>query len=395
MSKLQKIIDGVLAVFLLALIFLFGFKTVWPNRIRLLDAARSQTRLLTYMPADYTQLEKLAARIRSTEDRLNEVLWKKDELGWFNSSVQYALGKKMINTGASSMITLPTGDLYDLPAKADPSPMIGEILTLRDSLDVPFLYVFEHPTTYPGNQPEGGYAMLDHGDELSESIVTRLRDGGVNLLDSREILKDEDTAKTILRTDQHWTYYAGLVMAKNVAEKLGLDAERLDPVRFDTQVFPEKFMGKYGQKIGTANVKPDDITVFWPTYDTEITRYTLYNDDETTITGPFKDSVIKWNYLEGDGWNIEAYKAYGLTEDFEHFHNEDGADLTILMFKDSFGSPIGHFLSLTAKDVYLVDMRKTDRTAMDFVEEIQPDQVVMAYSQQMICAYDFHLIEQE
>lgn len=395
MSRLQKIIDGALAVFLLALILVFGFNTVWPNRIRLLDAARSQTRLLTYMPADYTQLEKLAARIRSTEDRLNEVLWKKDELGYFNSSVQYALGKKMINTGSSGMVTLPTGDLYDLPRKADPSPMIGEILTLRDRLDVPLLYVFEHPTTYPGNHPEGGYAMLDHGDELSEKIVGMLRDGGIDLLDSREILRDEDTSKTILRTDQHWTYYAALVMAKNVAAKLGLDADRLDLSQFETKIYPEKFLGKYGQKIGTGNVKPDDITIFYPKYETEITRYTLYNGDETTITGPFRDSVIKWNYLEGDGWNIDAYKAYGLTEDFEHFHNDDGADITLLVFKDSFGSPVAHFLSLVARDVYLVDMRKTDRPAMEFVEETNPDQVVIAYSQQMVCAYDFHLIEQE
>lgn len=395
MSRLEKVLNGVLAVFLLATIFAFGYKTIYPNYMTLFESARSYSRLKSYMPAeDYTFLEHTAARIRSLEDRFNEVLWKKDELGYMNSTFQYAIGKNMINTGASNMITLPTGDLYDLPQYVDTSDQTAEAIEFLNSLDVPTLFVFEHPTTYGVNDPEGGYAMLDKGTQMSNEIVAALRAGGINVLDSRDMLAGEDTSMTIWKTDQHWTYYAALVVAQDVAYELGLNGDLLEPSLFDTQVFEEKFLGKYGQKIGTGNIAPDDIVVYWPKYDTHIDRYTLHNGEEFNVSGQFKDSVIKWKWLEGDTWSIEAYKAYGLTEDFEHFHNENAeSDASILIFKDSYGSPMGSFLSLTAKDVYLVDMRKTDEYAPYFVEKYDPDIVIISYSRQMLSANEYDLLE--
>ena len=41
-------------------------------------------------------------------------MWLKDDMGYVNSAFQYALGKKVINTGSQNMIRLTTGHLYDL-----------------------------------------------------------------------------------------------------------------------------------------------------------------------------------------------------------------------------------------------------------------------------------------
>ena len=390
-----KILNGILAVFLMVMIFTFGYKTISGNFMPLFESARAYPRLINYMPAEnYTFLEHTTARIRSFEDKFNEVLWKKDELGYLNSTVQYSMGKDMINTGASSMITLPSGDLYDLPVYVDTSLQSQEIADFLGSLDVPTMYVFEHATTYGGNEPVGGYAMLDKGTVMSDEIVTALRDAGVNVWDSRDSLADEPTDMTVWQTDQHWTFYAALCVAQDVARELGLDADKLDASLFESETYPEKFLGKYGQKVGTRNIAPDDIVVYWPSYDTDISRYTLLNGDETNISGQFRDSVIKWDYLDVDGWSIEAYKAYGLTEDFEHYHNENaGNDTTILIYKDSYGSPVGAFLSLVAKDVYLVDMRKQDEYAPYFVEQYDPDVVIVSYSRQMLCANEYDLLE--
>ena len=147
-------------------------------------------------------------------------------------------------------------------------------------------------------------------------------------------------------------------------------------------------------QVGTGNIDPDDITVFWPEYETSISRYTILNDEPSEASGSFKDAAIKWDYLNVEGWSIEAYKAYGLTEDFEHFHNDNiDNGVSILIYKDSFGSPVGCFLSLVAEDVYLVDMRKQDEYAPYFVEKYDPDIVVVAYSQQMICGNEYDLLE--
>lgn len=395
MKLSEKITNGILAVFLIALIFTFGYKTISENFMPLFESARAYPRLINYMPAEnYTFLEHTTARIRSFEDKFNEVLWKKDELGYMNSSVQYALGKDMINTGASSMVTLENGNLYDLAKYVDTSNNVAEIVEFSESIDKPFLYVFEHPVTYGENVPEGGYAMLDKGDIISDEIVSAMTEAGVNMIDSREVLKDEAVEDIVWSTDQHWTYYAALVMARSVAEELGLDASLLDIENFESETYEKKFLGKYGQKVGTGNIDPDDITVFWPKYDTSISRYTILNDEPTEAEGTFKDAAIKWEYINVEGWSIEAYKAYGLTEKFEHFHNDNVDNgVTLLIYKDSFGSPIGCFLSLVAEDVYLIDMRKQDEYAPYFVDEYDPDHVIVAYSQQMICGNEYDLLE--
>ena len=393
MTRLQKIIDAVLAVFLLAMIFTFGYKTVWENRDSLLHSVRSLSRLKAYMPEDYNAMDLFSARINSLDTALNNAMWKKDELGYLNSTFQYALGKRMIATGKYNMVTLPTGDLYDLPQLTDTTNQTDEIIAFAKSVDVPLTYVLEHPTTYEGNMPEGGYAMLDEGTYMSDKIRDDLKEGGVRVLDSRDILSGLDTSDIVLRTDQHWTSRAALIMARAVAEEMGLEGEKLDMENFDSETYPEKFLGKYGQKVGAGNVRPDDITVFWPVYDTYIERYTLNNGEEENVSGTFREAVIKWENLSGEGWNIDAYRDYGLTEDFEHFHNEDAPDLTILVYKDSYSAPIAAFLSLTARDVYAVDMRKSRELAEYYVEKYRPDRILMAYSRQMLCDNEYDLME--
>lgn len=396
MSKIEKITNAVLALFLIALIFAFGYKTISENFSPLFESARSYTQIKEYLPEDYTALDYVGGRIRSFESKFNDVLWHKDDLGYLNSSVQYAIGKDMINTGGANMITLSTGDLYDISDYQDTSAQVNEIIAFSDTIDVPFLYVLEHSTTYGMNDAEGGYAMLDRGPEMSDEIAANLRAGGVDVLDSRDVLTGVDTSLTVYRTDKHWTSYAALLMAQEVAYTLGLDGDMLDPENFEYETYPEMFMGTYGARVGEANTRKDDITVFWPSYETDITRYTLNNGEETTVSGAFRDVAIKWEHLAEDECEIMAYKAYGLTEDFEHYHNENAlSDKTILVYKDSYGAPIGVFLSLVAEDVYLVDMRKTQEPATTFVEMYDPDMVVMAYSRQMLTVYDVNLLPDE
>jgi hypothetical protein len=105
--------------------------------------------------------------------------------------------------------------------------------------------------------------------------------------------------------------------------------------------------------------------------------------------------VIKWDYLEGENASLDSYRVYGLTEDFEHFHNELAPDITLVIFKDSYSAPIASFLSLVARDIYAVDMRKTDRAVDSFIEEFQPDLVLMGYSRQMLANAPYELYDDE
>lgn len=395
-TKLQKTVDAVLAAFLILLVFTFMIMTVVPNARALLNSVRYMSHLKQYLPDDYNALDLLSARIQSFESTYSDKLWHQDDLGKINAGLQYDMGKNMITTGSANMVTLRTGDLYDIQMPVDLTDRLDEIIRFASQLDVPFTYVYEHATNYGDDKLTGGYAQLDWGEEMGDEIVSTLRDAGISVIDSRAALAGIPSSKLVLRTDQHWAPYAALCMARVLADDLGLDAGMLDPEKFDSETFKEKFLGKYGQRIGTSRVVPDDYVVYWPSYETSISRHTVKHGGKVEdVSGSFREAAIKWENLAGDGWNTDAYRTYGLTETFEHFHNDSAPDVTVLIYKDSYGSSLGAFFSLVARDVYLVDMRQTDRDALEFVDELKPDQIVMAYSRQMVVLHEYKLFHDQ
>ena len=397
-NRLQLRIDIVLTVLFLAVIFFMGAMTLLTDFHGIYVAATDQKKLAAYVddidtcsPWDY-----FAARIRSVDNYLAANIYGATELGYANSSFQYALGKRMINTGSSQMLTLNSGHLFDLQNYVSMESAVQNIQDMRAAAgDVPFLFVYEHPTIYSPDQLPAGYDVLDYSDEIAAEIVSRMSETDIPMLDSREVLTATglDLSEYLMYTDQHWATRASLIMAQRIAQELSgmtgidLDAEKLDISQFNTETYPKLFLGKYGQRVGTMNIDPDDITIYWPKYDTNIRRYTNYLGDVTEIEGSFYDSVIRWKYLQPDAgktWNIKAYFDYGLTENFDVYHNDDGADCTVLLLKDSYSASIASFLSLTVDELYAVDLRRSELSLSEWIEQTRPDAVVLAYSMQML-----------
>ena len=404
-NRLQFRIDVVLSVLFIITIFFFGFTTAWFNRSGVKKAITDEDTLESYR-SDFVNAsawDRLAARVRSLDDYLASNVYLSDELGYLNSSFQYALGKRMITTGSQQMLTLNSGHLYDIQDFVSMESAAQNIVDMQNTAgDIPFLFVYEHPTIYSDTQMPAGYDVLDYSDEIAEDITSRLSEAGVDMIDSRDVLTSSGLEITdyLMYTDQHWATRAAIVMVQSIAQRVNeltgadMDISRLDIDQFETRVYPKLFLGKYGQRVGTLNVDPDDITIYWPKYETNIHRTTNYLGKYTDITGSFYDSVIRWKYLEpdeGKSYNIKAYFDYGLTENYDLYENPDGADISILLLKDSYSAPIGSFLSLLAEDVSAVDLRRSDLTLQDWIDQLQPDVVVCAYSMQMLRddAYEF------
>ena len=395
-ASFQGKINRVLAVVFVALIALMSVMTLLTKWDDIFDAVRRMDYLRAYLPKHWNGMDLFNARLRSLESKLGAALWKSEELGYVNSAFQYALGKQMITTGGSQMIRLNTGHLYDLQGNVSAAAKVDEIADLKDLLDpdLPFLFVYEHPVVYDDGMFPEGYEKLDYGTEFADEAVRLMRERGILTIDSREVLNASGYSydELLLKTDQHWTTLAAIVMAREIArtaaEKTGLpiDPERIDPERFATQTYEKLFLGKYGQRVGTRLAEPDDIIVYWPTYETDIRRETFYLGKTLNGEGSFKEAVVRWDKLErGDGgYNISAYMDYGLTENYEHIENRTAPRVRILLLKDSYSAPIGAFLSLVASDVFAVDMRRSNRTFPELVEEFRPDIVIVAYSQQML-----------
>lgn len=391
----RGIVNRVLAVALIAIIVLGCVMTLTTNWKEIYNSAQRIGKVAPYLPEDWDQFDMLNARFRSLEDCLGTCLWKAEELGYLNSAFQLAIGKKMLSTGGSQMVVLTTGHLHDVAEKKDATSKAEEVAQWEQSLngEVPFLFVYEHPVVYDESMFPEGYDLLDFSKEYADELIAGTRAAGVKTIDSREVLNESGYTldDLLLKTEKHWDTFAALVMAKEITQSISditgteLDANRLDPSQFETEVYEKLYLGNYGQRLGTGLIDPDDITVFWPSYDTNITRSTIGKTTEE-ITGPFKESVIRWKALERgeDGYNITAYMDYGLTESVEYFQNSDAPALRIALFKDSYSAPIGAFLSLVANEVYAFDMRTPIDTYENLVEKYDPDVVVVAYSQYML-----------
>ena len=403
-SKLQFRIDLVLTVLFLLTIFYFLYATiVYENGLW------GHTFYFDYVsqfledPTDYSAWDLIEASKNSLDNFISENIHGTKTLGRVNSAFQFALGKKMVNTGGTQMIRLNSGHLFDMQDKMSIESAERDILDMRAIVPegTPFVYVYEHSTLYDeAAQMPSGYEFLNYSIRSADELVQRLRADGVEVIDSRDIFAESGATleEFLLYTDRHWSTRAAMIVAQRVAEYVqeatgvAFATERLDLEQFDTQVYPKLFLGQYGQRLGPGLVDPDDITVYTPKYDTNIHRYTVYRSEITDVEGPFETVNIRWDTLypdEGVTWNTRAYHDYGLTENYEIYSNEAGADCTILLLKDSFSAPVGRFLSLVANEVYAVDLRDRTISLQEWIDKSNPDIVVLAYSLQMLRAEEY------
>lgn len=401
-KTLRRVTAAILTALFLGFIFVALGATLRDHGEDLRKSVQMDADMRAALPENADALDRLSARISGFTAGISDAMWHKTELGYVNSAFQYALGKRMINTGSQNMLTLTTGHLYDLNDYRDLTPGARGIAELaRTTLSgYPFLFVYEHPTIYdPAMLPEG-YAPLDHAGEMADEAVAALREAGVDVLDSRDVLPASGRAldELLMVTDQHWSTLAAITMAQAIAEKINamtgaaLDPALLDAENLNTLTHEKLFMGKYGQRVGTAFVTPDDITEYWPKADTFIRRTTKRVKSVETAEGDFRTAVTRFDRLEPDPgrtWNTLAYTYYGQVEAYSIYENPAAPDCTVLLLKDSYSAPIGTFMSLMARNVVCVDLRREVEPLEYWLETYRPDAVVMAYSLQMLRDDDY------
>ena len=396
-KKLSRVTAAILTIAFLGFVFAAFFTMLIGSYPALRKSVQLTPELQKTLPEHPDPLDKLSARINSFTAAISENMWLKEGMGYINSGFQYALGKKVINTGAQNMITLTDGHLYDL---ADYKPLernARDIVALAEGplAGVPFLFTYEHPTLYDQSLLPTGYEALDHSAQMADEALAALREGGVRVLDSRDVLPNSgyDMNDLLMVTDQHWSTLAALTMARAIAGEINamtganLDLSRLDLENLNTQRHENLFMGKYGQRVGPAYVTPDDIVEYWPKYDTHMARHSLRFKNDEQAEGEWRDVMTRYDRLDPDPgrtWNIVAYTYYGQVETYDILTNEDAPDFTILLLKDSYSAPIGRFLSLLCRHVIGVDLRRSEQPVEQWIEEYRPDAAVMAYSLQML-----------
>ena len=396
-KKLTRLTAAILTVAFLGFIFVAFFSMVAGNTHELVRSVQMTSDVKKTLPKHADRLDRLAARINGFTATISEIMWHKDEMGYINSAFQYGLGKKVINTGSQNMITLTDGHLYDLSNYKSLTENAREIAELRRTTlaGLPFLFTYEHPTLYDQSLLPAGYEALDHSAQMADEAVATLRGEGIRVLDSRDVLPrcGHDMNDLLMYTDQHWSTLAAITMARAIGAELndmtgaGLDLSLLETENLNAETHEKLFLGKYGQRVGTGIIDPDDIVEYWPKSETHLARESRRKKTIVTQEGDWRAAMTRFDRLEtdpGKTWNTTSYAYYGLVESYDIMTNDAAPDFTILLLKDSYSSPIGRYLSLLARHVISVDLRQDVEPLEAWVEKYRPDAVVMSYSLQML-----------
>lgn len=278
-----------------------------------------------------------------------------------------------------------TPAVADAETLAEMADSCARLKSAADGLDIPFLYVMA-PNKYSLSGEENN-PVRDNLLALTEQLAAR-EIPVLNLMDSMEAqgLSMEDC---YFHTDHHWLPQTGLWAAGELCRALPqipLDTETLAADRYQTQVYPQFFLGSEGKKVGRyfTPLGLDDFPLLTPDFPTELT----VTDRLGTRTGSFDGTLLVKSFLQiEDIYQGTPYTTY-TGGDFplqviENHRQEDGP--RVLVLRDSYSCVVTPFLALAAGEIHTIDVRYWKgvdgaETVADYVRLIRPDAVVVLYA---------------
>lgn len=243
--------------------------------------------------------------------------------------------------------------------------------------------ILENPNKYC--QIDG---FPDFSSKLYQTFHQALEKNGLELIQSGEIMKDMGmTEKDIFfNTDFHWKPSAGIQADRILSEYLNkncgydIDTGIFAPEAYEHQILKNKFMGFLGKQVTEAYVEPEDFEIIRPKYQSDLTVFNSLN--QKTITGPIDETMFWESRLEMDSLYIgNMYEFYGNSDQaMIRIHNnllDDGK--RILLVKTSFANCMTPYLAAAVENLDIIDLRLFDGSLQKFIEETNPDTVIMIY----------------
>ncbi len=281
--------------------------------------------------------------------------------------------------------------------KEDIQKIATKIEGLREtseSAGAEFLYL-----QTPGNLDKYGDKGLnevkDFANYNSDLLISDLQRSGINCYDLRKTVQEEmeDFHSLFYKTDHHWKQETALWATKKIAvylnEKygLGLDLSQYEPEKYREEILKEYYLGSLGKRATLAAVEPDDFTILYPKFKTDITFKTSNGMD---VRGAFD---VTYNRKQIDAENIYKRECYLGLLSFEgtglsSVENDLAEnDTYLLIVGDSMMIPVTSFLALACKKVELIDPRYFEGSIKEYIRKSTPDMVINTYSTTIIQDY--------
>lgn len=307
-------------------------------------------------------------------------------LGWKVSYINWDGG----------IFTWNDGNLVVYDRKWDVTPAIDLISFVKSDLEsqgIDLLYV-QAPNKISRLYDTDISGKLDFSNQNIDDLLTGLRGNGIDCIDIRDNIEGEGLDQHFLyyRTDNHWKAETGLWVSGIVGDYLKenypyeIDTSVLDPALYNYETLENWWIGAAGKKLTLAKTEPEDFTLIYPDFETDLTISVPYKNVEKT--GDFSVTYNNSLVFPKDFYNKYTYLAYGYgCQPLITIKNNNATnDTHILVLKDSFADSVYPFLALSVAQVDIIDPRyfffddDVDITIQEYVKNADPDIVIMLYS---------------
>ncbi len=319
-------------------------------------------------------------------------------------ATQALLNKKIIDDAdIGYMLKDEQGFLHFAGYKYDTKANADKLANMNDYFlksEIPFSFILALPKDYKGYTTfKKGIDVYANSNLNCDNFIEGLNENNINYLDLRESANKDNLniSNAFYKTDHHWktetAFWAFKELVKYINENHGINLDEnnfytsLDNYKVET--YKDSFLGSLGKRMGKIYSGIDDYTLITPNFETNIKLFQGF-DKKPVSEGSFDDIIIDKNLSNPEQpIKTNRYASYfSLDNDFKTIINENATnDYKILLIKDSYALPVAAFLSLTCKEVTMVDFRLSkDQSVKEFINNNDYDLILMLYGSGSICS---------
>ncbi len=317
----------------------------------------------------------------------NDNIWNRYAFVEGNGLAHRVLGQNRMN----GIVRLKNGKVVTVTEAADVIAQAQSVITFNEWLkerETDFLYV---QTPYEvcdiDNQlPKG---ISDYSNDNVERFIASISQAGVPYMDLHDMMHEEgmDHYDAFFKTDHHWKIETAFWAFTKIMEQMESDVpqEYLSMEYYNTENTETVILGSNGRKTGYLYSGLDDMTIITPAFDTSV-RF-VAEEENIDRKGSFEDAYMFYDRLSGDSiYETAQYDIY-LGKDYGLCSLEcENAPLNqkVLIIKDSYSRPVVTFMGTVYSRVDVIDMRYYDGNVYEYVEQTQPDKVIVIYNPYML-----------
>ena len=289
----------------------------------------------------------------------------------------------------NAVVRLKDGYLTTYQVSLDVAPAAEAVKNFADfcaERGIDFMYI-NFPTKICVSEDKEISGVLDFANQNADKFLAMLTEYGVRNYDFRERLHAAgmNHHEAFYVTDHHWKAETGLWAAGEILKILRDDLswdvkpEILRPENFEYVIYPEWFLGSQGKKVTLARVKPDNFTMIYPKFDTQLhIEIPIVN---VNVSGDLTSFYDMEQVKNKDYYNLSSYHTYSygdqalITADNKLALNTK----RLLVIHDSFSDCVIPFLSLGVSHLDAIDLRHFTGSLRTFIETVKPDAVIVEY----------------